>query len=762
MTGRGVREAPASTRLCVTGVLALVAASAVAGALSGAHPTGTAVVDPIYDAFFAGLVTAAGASAGRATLLWMAALAGGFSRGYVIFPAAADLIVTLASTFTRRAIAPVGALSAALAVQVLLRLPSVGFLGGSALVGGVAVVPCLLHARSRLPRRARRVTSWLLAFAAFGAVALSVPVAVEAVLARQEVTSGTAVAEDALSLVSAGNANPAKAELAVAHQDFESAAARTGSLWASGAKLVPLVAEQRLGVVAATQVASKITAVAGAQAGRIDFAGLHYSHGGIDLAALTALQNPLQEVSSALNGGTARLSSVRSPWLVGPLRSRLDLLYTKVAKAARSASLAAQAVAAAPSLLGGNGTRHYMVALMDTSESRGLGGLVVSYSVVTASDGKLSLGTFHDISYLAGQLAAHGGGKLAGPPGFIAMYGQNPAEYPQNITYAPDLPTVADVADQLYREAGNGSLDGLMVLDPRSLAALLDFTGPIQVPGLGTLDAANAAGVLERQQYLDFPQPLEQDARRAALADALQQAVAKLSSGSLPGPGALAATLGPVVRAGDMLLWSLHKADQPFLERIGLAGRFPSYNGGDVLGVVTADAGADKIDAYLNRTVTDHVSYDPASGKVTHDLTVTLDNQAPSSGLPSEVIGTPGPAKPPPGTSRLWLSIYSPLRLESASLDNKAIAVSSGRQYGVYTYSTFLGIPPKSTVTLTFHLSGTVTPGASYRLSLYNQPMVQPDRTTITVSRVGATRPAASTWNPLGMSRTFRVFSFGR
>ncbi|MGH9122179.1 MAG: hypothetical protein ACRDYC_09585 [Acidimicrobiales bacterium] len=38
----------------------LVAASAVAGALSGVHPTGTTWIDPIYGAALAALVTAAG------------------------------------------------------------------------------------------------------------------------------------------------------------------------------------------------------------------------------------------------------------------------------------------------------------------------------------------------------------------------------------------------------------------------------------------------------------------------------------------------------------------------------------------------------------------------------------------------------------------------------------------------------------------------------------------------------------------------------
>ena len=50
---------------------------------------------------------------------------------------------------------------------------------------------------------------------------------------------------------------------------------------------------------------------------------------------------------------------------------------------------------------------------------------------------------------------------------------------------SPDLPDVAQVIRELYSGAypdmGGDHIDGVLVVDPSGLAALLNFTGPIQV-----------------------------------------------------------------------------------------------------------------------------------------------------------------------------------------------------------------------------------------------------------------------------------------
>ncbi|HET6874730.1 MAG TPA: DUF4012 domain-containing protein [Acidimicrobiales bacterium] len=750
---RSTRTLPAYEGLEWPLVAALAVASAVAGALSGAHPTGTPVVDPLYDGLFAGVVVAAAAVAGRATLLWLAAVVAGFSRGYIIFPALAGLITAFASVLTRRPVRALNALSAALAVQAALRLPHISFQGGSALVAGVAVAPCLIHATWSLPRAARLAVLWTFSAGIVVAIALSVPVAVEAALSHSDASSGTTAAQEALRAVGDGDSAGGQAQLQAAKADFGSVANRVGAWWTAGARIVPVVSQQRKAVLTGAEVARDVSASAQAEAGHIDFARLHFRGNGVDLAQVADLKGPLGRVDTVLTTGLRELRSADSGWLVQPLASRLDLLTTKVAKAQRSASVADQAAGAAPSILGGEGARHYMVMVMDTSESRGLGGLVVSYGVLTADNGHLKLDSFQDISKLNAAVGDHGGLTLTGPADFVARYGQNPARYAQNVTYSPDLPTVTDVMGQIYAKAFNGGFDGALVIDPRGIASLLRITGGVQVAGIGPMNADNAEQVLAKGQYAAYPSPTQQTVRRAALTDAMKEVISRLTSMPLPGPRSMTDVLDPAVVSGDLLFWSTHPSDQPFLTRIGMAGEFPRAAGGDLLGVVSSNGGANKMDAYLQRTVTDQVQYDRSNGRVKATLQVALHNEAPAQGLSSEVIGSYAGSGIPPGTNRVWLTVYSPLGLTGAEVDGKKLTTGTYQELGLNVHSAYIDVPAGATNVVTFHLEGSVAPGG-YVLHLYRQPRALPDRVTVRVSDGGGSK----SWNPPGASEV-SVFS---
>ena len=64
----------------------LAAAAAVGGAVAGAHPTNTPLVDPLYGAALAALITYACASASRWTWLVLSTAAVAMSRGLVVGP----------------------------------------------------------------------------------------------------------------------------------------------------------------------------------------------------------------------------------------------------------------------------------------------------------------------------------------------------------------------------------------------------------------------------------------------------------------------------------------------------------------------------------------------------------------------------------------------------------------------------------------------------------------------------------------------------
>ena len=313
---------------------------------------------------FAAAVTWAAAHASRGTLLWLGVLAVVMSRGWLVVPALAALLLAFAGVWPRRPNAILGALTGALAVQVVLRWPPMGFHGATALVAVAATGPCLVGAVRTLSAPARRrVRRWTFGLIAL-AIVLSIPVAVAALLAHSEISQGIAEAEGALGSIGNGTTTSGAAQLQAASSDFASAASSTDSWWTAGARLVPVVSQQRQAVGQASAVARDVTATAASQAAGINYQQLRYSDGQLDLGRVSALAGPIGVVDGQLTGAAAQLRSLQSGWLIQPVQSRLDQLDTKVFGAQASASLAAQLVQVAPSLLGGDGVRHYFIAFM--------------------------------------------------------------------------------------------------------------------------------------------------------------------------------------------------------------------------------------------------------------------------------------------------------------------------------------------------------------------------------------------------------------
>jgi hypothetical protein len=513
--------------------------------------------------------------------------------------------------------------------------------------------------------------------------------------------------------------------------------------------------------------AAQTAAVGVRQEPAIDYHRLDYHDGKIDLARLSAMKGPMSILDRQLRTTDHQLAELSSSWLAGPLADRVASLRTEIGRAQHSADLAVEAAKVLPAMLGGDGVRHYFIAFMSPSESRGYDGFVGSYGLLTADDGHVSLTQ----SGQAGDLEAllpPGGATLRGVPGFLARYGQlDPGPYIRDATLSPDLPTVASVLSQEYVQAGGVPVDGVLAIDPYGLAALLHFTGPIQVPGLPVpLTSQNAAYVLLKEQYTTFDagETNEDLLRHDFLQAALHVAFGKLVDGSLPAPQALAAALDPAVVQGRISFWSFHRNEQPLLRRLGIDGSFPAADGGDLLAVTTQNAGANKIDAFLHTSVLDHVTFNPSNGDVASEVTITLTNDAPASGLPPIVIDSPADPDLPPGTNRMWLTLYSPLVFEGASIDGQPETMSSGVEVGVKAYSNFIDVPPGATVTLRVRLAGEVASRAAFAMSVRLQPAANPVRGVVEVTPAGTwrlkTTDGSARWNLSDAMRQHREFRF--
>jgi hypothetical protein len=287
---------------------------------------------------------------------------------------------------------------------------------------------------------------------------------------------------------------------------------------------------------------------------------------------------------------------------------------------------------------------------------------------------------------------------------------------------------LAAAAAQIYPMAFPGAdsqIDGVVSVDPYALAALLQLTGPIHVTGLAEpLTTDNAAQILVKDQYTTLGSNTE---RKDFLDEASRTVFDKLAHGSLPSPRKVADTLGTVVAQNRLAFVPLFDADaRSLLAEVHADGAFPETDGHDFFEVVTSNKGNNKIDMFLHRQVQYDTSYNPGTGDVEATMTVTLENDAPAAGLPESVIGSNDQGLPP-GTNRLYFSLYTPLGLREAKVSGVQTPLEYQRELGDAVYSTYLDIPAGEHRVVELSLFGHLDGGGTYRLDVGHQPLVNTD-----------------------------------
>ena len=713
-------------------------ASGVLGATGGARPTGIDEIDLIFLAA-GGAAAAACAGRARTTAIYAAAGAAALCQpaGWPLVLAGIALMATLARRFwSRRSLlgavaggltwaATVGAPFEPGAVPIFVPVVALAWVVWSARCSGSRSF------RQRLDRVAGVGVGVATAGILLGALAV--------VTARVHVDRGVDLVDSGLESARLGDTDAAVADLRSAQRALARGESSLGALWARPAWLVPGVS-QNIRVLDA--VVGEVRTLAGAgiaTAEEADLGSLRARRGEIDLAAVAAVEDPLIDVLGRLEASAERITDLGGGWLAFPVANRLEDLRVEIDDAAESVELAIEGVRIAPSLLGGDGPRTYLVLFTTPVEARATTGFPGNFAEVVFDDGRFDMVRFGRIGELVAALP-EGGGTLRGPPDYLARYGRfSPHWEWRNITMSPDFPTVAAVAAELYPQSGGVPVDGVMSVDPVALAALLRFTGPIAVPGVREpLTFENAAEFLLRDQYVELPDTPE---RIDALETLAEMAFDRLTSVELPGPRQLGDVLGPVVADGHLQVATFGTKEAAFLDELGISGRYPVVDG-DFVGVTTSNAGAGKIDLFARRALDYVVRWDRSTGALAATATVTLANDAPSSRLPSYVIGNLLGRRPleeplPPGWSNTFVTLYTPWDHVRATLDGEPLAVERIDELGRRALSAFVAIPPGGTRTLVVELEGVLTQ-PTYRLDLAAQPLVVPETASVAVVVAGS------------------------
>lgn len=684
--------------------LGIAVVGGLLAATAGAKPTGSATIDALLVTLSVAAVVWASASAPW----WAPASASGLGAVIAFDPivalvGAAGFVAGLVIGVRRRDQSAMRAIVGAIALNVLIRSELEGFLGLSALIGISASIALFVLGVRRRPSVVRR-WAWngVAATGAFTVVALAA-LAVSATSTRPDITNGARIAKEAIATLNDGDYATAADQFADASNSFRAADQRLGGLLAAPSRLVPGVAQNATAAAHLSAAAAAGTADAAAALRAIDPASLTVVDGTIDLEAIEAIEAPLLQVQSALEELRLLTDEVDSPWLLDAIQTELADLDERLDQNEPRLDNAIAAVRLAPQMLGEDGERRYLILFTTPAEARGLGGFIGNFAEITVADGRIEVSRFGRTGELNAAASDNRASCDACPAEFLARYGRFGFDIGpgatvgtgawSNLPVAAHYPYVAETAAVLYPQSGGEALDGVAVMDPYVLQALMGYTGPIDVPELGvTVQPSQAAQFILRDQYV-----LGEDTEvRVEALDTLGQALIEgLLTGSLPEPSVIARDLGPLIEERRLLLWTGDTDEQELLERTGLLGSMPTLGDDGGFSVSVTNAGESKIDVFLDRDVDVRVeTADDGTRRLVAD--VTLANTAPASGLPAYVIGNNYGL--PPGTSRMFLTFYGPSGLLEATRNGVQMGVAPQTEAGWFGYGLNEGIGPGESV----------------------------------------------------------------
>lgn len=725
-------------------VLVAVVAAATAAMTSSASSTGTPLVDGAYRALVAGAVAYLGSRVRLAMLVPItvatAVLSGGRGSAALGALAAAGALLGWQglgrSSGSGRAAGPAAVTAACCAVS-LLQAGSTLTTGLSALGAGAVMVAIGALGYAKAPGAVQRRVRLLVGGAA-GLLGVAAALAVVALAEARPslevgVKSATRAAADARQLDSPG----AAASMNTAAASFERANARVRSPVGRVGALVPLLGQQLRAVDAASASGADLGRAGMELAEAVDQDTVRIVDGRVPLERLQEAQPKAARAAAAIADARGTLELQQSPWLLPSLDRRLDRVRAQLVTAGEQADLAAALLDEVPPLLGSKGPRRYFVVVQNPSELRGSGGFMGTFAEIAVDDGRLTLARTGRPSDL-NQDRSTPRRTLDAPADFLDRYERFAVTTTwQSVTISPHFPSDAQVIRSLYPQSGGRPVDAVVAIDPFAIQAILKVVGPVQVPGAPLpLTGDNAAQALLFDQYRAFPAD-SQDDRRDYL-EGLTQVLTERVLGGGVAVGPLANALGPMVDQKHLMVSAGAAAEEPAFARLGLTGAMAPVQG-DALAVVVQNAGASKIDWFLRRTIDYRATLDPRSGALSVNATLQLTNQAPASGLPRYIIGNS--VGLPPGTSRMYVSVYSPLRLQSATLDGQPLIVETDIERGRVVYSAYVDVPPGSTRAFALELQGSMPVDRPYRLDLHRQPSAAPDQVTASLALTGTTSP---------------------
>jgi hypothetical protein len=321
-----------------------------------------------------------------------------------------------------------------------------------------------------------------------------------------------------------------------------------------------------------------------------------------------------------------------------------------------------------PILLGGARPMRYLVAIQNSAEARGTGGILGAYAIIELKKGSLKVIETGSNEPLYGSSLERI--PIDVPDEYRRLYGENPAIL-QNSNLSPHFPYGAEIWLALWKKEFGQSLNGVIAIDPTALSYILRSTGPITLNSGEKITSENLVAGTLKDAYKRFEK--DNKARKQYLVDIMNATVKLLNAGEYS-KLKMAKALRDGIVANRILFYSTDESAQKRLSQTRLGG-FMSLESNNEFRTVIQNIDAGKLDYYLDRdlTIESKTCENDRQTQVRIRVTNTLKS---ATGLSPYVLTRADKGKPASllsGSHRFKVFIYGPTnaRLVSVTRENR-------------------------------------------------------------------------------------------
>ena len=429
-----------------------------------------------------------------------------------------------------------------------------------------------------------------------------------------------------------------------------------------------------------------------------------YADGRVNLQLLRKQEPVLTDLSTSAQQIATKATAISQPRIPSPITGARSQLQSQVSGIARLFRNTAIASRVAPTMMGADGPRNYLLAFQTNAEARGTGGLLGGIGVLRFDDGKPSITNLASNNELLRAKAAVDLG-----PEFESQYGfMNPFTDFRNSNVSSHFPYAAEIWKSMFETNSGITVDGVIALDPLALSDILGAVGPVTLADGEVVSKDNVVELTESTSYARFA--TDNLARKQYLQD-IASAVVRKALGKVDSPGALLDALGKAASERRIAVWSAIPSAQKILEETSLAYAIPDTSA-PYAEVVINNLGGNKMDYYLRRKISydaDGCHGDMRNSTITVSLSNTLDDV---KKLPAYIAGQEGliaglPVKVLPGSmvSSVRVLATKGAKLTAVTSNGQRIPATIHEERGHPSYEVQVVIPPGRSGELSFQMS---------------------------------------------------------